>query len=182
MKIKHLILSVVLATLMIPGSLLAQKTELYELTESFKEMEDITFTELNADEITVKSDESEGMQYVMENIEVVRMIQIEKDRKLSDKYFNKFYKILSKTPYIEVMTVNDGSGENISLYISKNGDENVNEAAMILKEKKDVFIIYMKGNIDLEEIGGFDKLIHMKSMKGMCLDGKKMHIKVCDDD
>ncbi len=175
-------LTIILALFIMPGFLIAQNTELYELTESFKDLEDISFTELNADEITVKSDESKGLQYVMENIEVVRMIKIEKDRKLANKYFNQFKKLLTEEPYIEVMTVNDGSGENISLFVQKDDKEYVKEAAMIIKEKKDVFFIYMKGKIDLAEIGGFDKLFHMKEMKGMCLDGKKMHIKVCDDD
>jgi len=166
--------------LVLPAYLAAQDSSLDKLTKSFGEMDDVTYAQLQSNDIKIESEGNEGMNYVINNLEVVRMISIEKNRKKSEKYFAEFSKIVSQPPYIEVVTIVDEE-ETFSIYVNRGSDNNIKEAVLITREGKDANFIYMKGDINLEKLGGFDKLVQLQNMKIPCMDGKKMEVKDCKD-
>ena len=143
-------------------------------------MDDVTYQQLQSNDNKIESEGNEGMNYVINNLDVVRMISIEKNRKKSEKYFAEFTKILSQQPYTEVVTIIDEE-ETFSIYVNRGADNNIKEAVSITRQGKVANFIYMKGNINLEKLGGFDKLVQLHGLKMPCRDGEKMEIKDCKD-
>jgi hypothetical protein len=80
--------------------------------------------------------------------------------------FNEFAGVFNPKDYKELMTVQEGR-EYFKFMTKSAGGDKVSEFVMLLKDKTEVGVISLTGNIDLGDISNMSKFMNIKGMENL---------------
>ncbi len=96
--------------------------------------------------------QGDDIKQALEQIEIIQVIRCETE-KTSSKTRNEFYSkamaALTDDSYISMMSVKTDDGDNVGFYANQKEDGKLNEVILMVKEKDEVMMAYVKGDIDL---------------------------------
>jgi len=88
--------------------------------------------------------------------------------------YNEFAAVFPAGTYKELMTVNEGR-QNIKFMTKQDGGGKITEMVMLMKDKTEVAVLSLTGNIDLSTVSKLSKGMNIHGIEGL---GKmKMHVK-----
>ena len=174
--ITRIILS--LCVIFMASGMMAQ-SNLLNVIEKYSELEKADYVKVNAEDIEIDADANDKIAYMINSLETIRVLEIEKDKKSSAAMYQKAYDILKKDPYTEIISVKS-EDEMVSIYVNKEGNDRILESALLVKEGKSATIIYMKGDFSLKKIGGITQMLSEEMMKNITVHGKHVFDKHCE--
>ncbi len=160
----------VLCVIFMASGMMAQD-KLIGIIDSFSDLDNIEYVKVNAADIDVGEDTDDHIMYILDKLETIRVLEIEKNRKAADEMYKKASKVLKDNPYIEFMSVKTAD-ENVNMYVNKEGDDRLLEGALLVKEGKSATIIYIKGDFSLKKIGGIANILSSGFLQGIKVDGE----------
>jgi hypothetical protein len=100
------------------------------------------------------------LTYAFDSTKIVKAVSI----------YNEFAGVFPASSYKELMTVNEGR-QNIKFMTRQDGSGKISEMVMLMKDKTEVAVLSLTGNIDLATVSKLSKGMNIKGMEGL----KKMH-------
>jgi len=91
-------------------------------------------------------------------IKIIRPDTLEISQKAVDRFLTNVRSALQDDSYARVFEVNDDDGEYVSMHVSQSGDGVFHEMALLIEEQDDFTMIYMKGDVDMNEFNFGDFL------------------------
>ena len=85
-------------------------------------------------------------------------------------YYNEFAGAYASSAYKELMTIQEGR-QHIRFLTKPGANGKISEFVMLMKDKDEVGVISLAGNIDLSSISSLSKFMNIKGMENL----KKMH-------
>jgi hypothetical protein len=85
--------------------------------------------------------------------------------------YNEFAGLFPSNIYKELMTINEGR-QNIRFLTKQDGAGRINEMVMLMKDKSEVVVLSLTGNIDLSTVSKLSKGMNIHGMEGL---GKMKH-------
>ena len=85
--------------------------------------------------------------------------------------YNEFAGLFPATSYKELMSINEGR-QNIKFLTKQDASGKINEMVMLMKDKTEVAVLSITGNIDLATISKLSKGMNIKGMEGLNKMGK----------
>ncbi len=150
----------------VPVFLFAQETPLNKIFSKYVEDPGFSTTEIKTSEVSFEWEQDENTEHirkVLSDIESIRIINLDEEspegKVSAEKFHQKIMKAIEKADYVDVITVRD-DGESVNLYFLEKGDK-LREVALVVREKENVSLITITGDIDPEMI------IHKETLKGL---------------
>ncbi|MDP1621494.1 MAG: DUF4252 domain-containing protein [Bacteroidales bacterium] len=84
--------------------------------------------------------------------------------------YNEFAGVFPGGTYKELMTINEGR-QNIKFMTKQDASGKINEMVMLMKDKNEVAVLSLTGNIDLSTVSKLSKGMNIHGMEGL----KKLH-------
>ena len=134
----------------------AQRSPLGKVIDKYSGKEGISVQEidLKSEEFTSQFKvEGEEIEAALAQLEVLKIINCEKGSASFDKFYGKTSKALQDEAYSELMKVNSDDGEDVALYSMQLENGLVEEFVLMVKEDSGLMMIYVKGEIPMEDIG-----------------------------
>ena len=88
--------------------------------------------------------------------------------------YNEFAGVFPAGSYKELMTVNEGR-QNIKFMTKQDASGKINEMVMLLKDKTEVAVLSLTGNIDLSTVSRLSKGMNIHGMEGLRKIGNHHH-------
>jgi hypothetical protein len=88
--------------------------------------------------------------------------------------YNEFAGVFPANQYKELMTVNEGR-QNIKFMTKQDANGKINEMVMLMKDKNEVAVLSLTGNIDLSTVSKLSKGMNIKGMEGLHKMNKRQH-------
>jgi hypothetical protein len=88
--------------------------------------------------------------------------------------YNEFAGVFPASQYKELMTVNEGR-QNIKFMTKQDASGKINEMVMLMKDKKEVAVLSLTGNMDLSTVSKLSKGMNIKGMEGLHKMNKHQH-------
>ena len=88
--------------------------------------------------------------------------------------YNEFAGVFPAGTYKELMTVNEGR-QNIKFMTKQDGSGKISEMVMLMKDKTEVAVLSLTGNIDLSTISQLSKGMNIHGMEGLKKIGNPHH-------
>ena len=79
--------------------------------------------------------------------------------------YNEFAGLFPSATYKELMTVNEGR-QNIRFLTKQDGSGKISEMVMLMKDKTEVSVLSLTGNIDLSTVSKLSKGMNIRGMEG----------------
>ncbi|MCX6280154.1 MAG: DUF4252 domain-containing protein [Bacteroidetes bacterium] len=80
--------------------------------------------------------------------------------------YNEFAGLFPSSTYKELMSVNEGR-QNIKFLTKQDASGKINEMVMLMKDKNEVAVLSLTGNIDLSTVSKLSKGMNIKGMEGL---------------
>ncbi len=165
---KKLIFTILAALFMIP--VFAQETN--DLFEKYNGKEGFTSVNISKElftmmaQMNVESEDEEAKEMIeaMGKLDIIRILMLEKDDS-NNKDFNEFrdeLKDFNLTTYTELMNIKE-NGDNVKIMVKKEGDI-FGEWLLLIDQDDEVGFISISGDIDIETMSKFSKVMGMKGM------------------
>lgn len=165
---KKIIITILAALFIVPA--FAQNAN--ELFEKYNGKEGFTsvniskelFTMMAQMNVETEDDEAKDMIEAMGKLDFIRILMLEKDDS-NNKNFNKFrdeLKNFNLSTYTELMNIKE-NGDNVRIMVKKEGNL-FNEWLLLIDQDDEVGFISISGDIDIETMSKFSKVIGMKGM------------------
>ncbi len=171
---KQLIKIIVITLLLLPASIFAQ-SEIDNLYKKYAGEDGFTsinispemFKFLSSIDMSDSANEVKQSQNVMEQLDGLKILVYEQPE---DKAYIDFYKEIKNSlplsDYAELMSIQD-SESNIQFLIKKAGKNRISELLMIVKGDKEVLIMSMTGDIDMNTISDISNSLDVKGMENL---------------
>ena len=88
--------------------------------------------------------------------------------------YNEFAGVFPASTYKELMTVNEGR-QNIKFMTKQDANGKINEMVMLLKDKTEVVVLSLTGNIDLSTVSKLSKGMNIHGMEKLKNLGNQHH-------
>jgi hypothetical protein len=88
--------------------------------------------------------------------------------------YNEFAGVFPASTYKELMTINEGR-QNIKFMTKQDSGGKINEMVMLMKDKTEVAVLSLTGNIDLSTVSKLSKGMNIHGMEGLKKMGKAPH-------
>ena len=88
--------------------------------------------------------------------------------------YNEFAGAFPASTYKELMTINEGR-ENIKFMTKQDAAGKINEMVMLMKNKTEVAVLSLTGNIDLSTVSKLSKGMNIHGLEGLDKIGKQHH-------
>lgn len=171
---KQLIKLTVIIAILLPATIFAQ-SNFNELYEKYAGQDGFTsinispemFKFLSSIDMSDSSKDSKQAQYVLQQLEGLKMLVYEKPE--GKEGFDFYKEVKSKLPlkeYTELMTVKD-SDSDIKFLIKKAGKNRVSELLMIVVGDEEVVVMSMTGDIDMNTISDISNSLDVKGMENL---------------
>lgn len=175
---RSIVITAILTIFMASGIMAQDK--LIGIIDSFSDLDNIEYVKVNAADIDVNEDADDHIMYMLDQLETIRVLEIEKDKKASKELYDKAYNVLKNDPYTEFVSVQTAE-ETVGMYVNREGNDRILEGVLLVKEAKSATIIYMKGDFSLKRIGGIANYLNHEFLQGLKVDGKHVfHHHKCD--
>lgn len=168
-----------LCVIFMASGMMAQN-KLLGVIEEYSDLEKSDYVKVNAEDIELDADTDDKIAYLINSLETIRVLEIEKDKKASAALYQKAIKILSMEPFTEIISVKS-EDETVKVFVNQEGDDRILESALLVKEGKSATIIYMKGDFNLSKIGGFGHVLSGEMMKNIKVHGEYVFNKHCEE-
>jgi len=167
---KKLIITILAALFLVP--VIAQNTN--ELFEKYNGKEGFTSVNISKElfsmmaQMNVETDEDDDAAEMIEamgKLDFIRILMLDKSE-TSNKEFSKFRDEISSfnlKGYTELMNVKE-NGDNVKIMVKKEG-EIFSEWLLLIDQDDEVGFISISGNIDMETMSKFSKVMKMKGME-----------------
>jgi len=86
--------------------------------------------------------------------------------------YNEFAGVFPASTYKELMSVNEGR-QNIKFMTKQDGSGKISEMVMLMKDKTEVAVLSLTGNIDLSTVSRLSKGMNIHGMEGLKKIGDK---------
>jgi hypothetical protein len=100
------------------------------------------------------------LTFAFDSTKIVRAVSI----------YNEFAGVFPASTYKELMTINEGR-QNIKFMTKQDAAGKISEMVMLMKDKTEVAVLSLTGNIDLSTVSKLSKGMNIHGMEGL----KKMH-------
>ena len=80
--------------------------------------------------------------------------------------YNEFAGVFPASAYKELMTINEGR-QNIKFMTRQDAGGKINEMVMLMKDKSEVAVLSLTGNIDLSTVAKLSKGMNIHGMEGL---------------
>jgi hypothetical protein len=101
------------------------------------------------------------LTYAFDSTKIVKAVAI----------YNEFAGVFPPNTYKELMTLNEGR-QNIKFMTKQDNAGKISEMVMLMKDKDEVAVMSLTGNIDLTTISKLSKGMNIKGMEGLHKMGK----------
>jgi hypothetical protein len=88
--------------------------------------------------------------------------------------YNEFAGVFPASTYKELMTINEGR-QNIKFMTRQDASGKINEMVMLMKDKTEVAVLSLTGNIDLSTVSKLSKGMNIHGMEGLKKMGNPHH-------
>jgi hypothetical protein len=88
--------------------------------------------------------------------------------------YNEFAGVFPANTYKELMTINEGR-QNIKFMTKQDASGKINEMVMLMKDKTEVAVLSLTGNIDLSTVSKLSKGMNIHGMEGLKKMGEQHH-------
>jgi hypothetical protein len=88
--------------------------------------------------------------------------------------YNEFAGVFPAATYKELMTINEGR-QNIKFMTRQDASGKINEMVMLMKDKTEVAVLSLTGNIDLSTVSKLSKGMNIHGMEGLKKIGNPHH-------
>lgn len=88
--------------------------------------------------------------------------------------YNEFAGVFPASTYKELMTINEGR-QNIKFMTKQDASGKINEMVMLIKDKTEVAVLSLTGNIDLSTVSKLSKGMNIHGMEGLKKMGNPHH-------
>lgn len=148
--------------LFLSTSMFAQEDAISKYFSKYVDNEDFTvvyvsgkmFEIINKMELDFDDDEAEAVLSVVKDLQGLRILTTENE---GQKYYKEALNIINTKEYETLMTVREGSSENVQFLVKDNGDV-LNELLLLVGGGDSEFVlISFMGEIDLNEVGKLAK-------------------------
>lgn len=156
------------ALLVMPLTIMAQKGPFDELFEKYSETDDVTSISISLGGLNISingDDEMENIFGLMDQVDKVNILNFEnhyKSFKNSD-FFKEVNAIIEKNNYEQLVDIKS-KDENVSIYIIEGEDGIVKEGLIIANEDDEAAIISVRGRMNVSDFLGMHK--HMSHYHG----------------
>lgn len=149
--------------LFLSTSMFAQEDAITKYFSKYVDNEDFTvvyvsgkmFQMINKMELDFDDDEAEAVLSVVKDLKGLRILTTENDSK---RYYNEAVNIINTKEYETLMTVREGSNENVQFLVKDDGGDTLNELLLLVGGGDSEFVlISFIGAIDLNEVGKLAK-------------------------
>ncbi len=150
-----------LALMVMPLTLMAQKGPFDDLFDKYSETEDVTSVMISMDGIKINfggDDEAAEIFKLMDQVDKINILSFEnhyKSFKNSD-FFKEVNDIIKKHEYQQLVDIKS-KDENVSVYIIEGENGLVKEGLIIANEDDEAAIISVRGNMNVSDFLGMHK-------------------------
>jgi hypothetical protein len=88
--------------------------------------------------------------------------------------YNEFAGVFPANTYKELMTINEGR-QNIKFMTKQDASGKISEMVMLMKDKTEVAVLSLTGNIDLSTVSKLSKGMNIHGMEGLNKMGHPHH-------
>jgi hypothetical protein len=109
------------------------------------------------------------MKKMMEQLTGLKVLTFSFDSTKMSKavsVYNEFAGVFPANQYKELMTVNEGR-QNIKFMTKQDASGKISEMVMLMKDKTEVAVLSLTGNIDLSTVSKLSKGMNIKGMEGL---------------
>ena len=167
-KMKKLIITILAALLIVP--VFAQNAN--ELFEKYNGEDGFTSVNISKElfsmmaqmDVETEDEDANDMVEALGKLDFIRILMLEKDES-NNKDFGKFRDELNAfnlTGYTELMNIKE-NGDNVKIMVKKEGDI-FSEWLLLIDQDDEVGFISISGDIDMETMSKFSKVMKMKGM------------------
>jgi hypothetical protein len=155
---------IILSLVVLPGFLLAQSTPFSDIYTTYVSEQGFETTEMMPGSTSFEWEnnlDAQNIKDMIKDIESVRVLEYDGSGKISrDKLWKKLTSASQEGNYTEVMSMK-GDEQEAALYMMKRSDGIYSEIALIAKEKDEIVMVTITGNID------FGKMFSPETMKSL---------------
>jgi hypothetical protein len=183
---KKVMLSLVcMAFLMVPNLLNAQ-SPIDKVFEKYASQEGFTTVNITKEMFQMLMQMGKGdvkdtsiveMKKMMEQLTGLKVLTFSFDSTKIVKavsVYNEFAGVFPASTYKELMTINEGR-QNIKFMTKQDAAGKISEMVMLMKDKTEVAVLSLTGNIDLSTVSKLSKGMNIHGMEGLKMMGNPHH-------
>ncbi len=130
-----------------------------ELFHMMMQMSEGNSTDTNMVEMKKMMEQLTGLKvltFAFDSTKIVKAVAV----------YNEFAGVFPSSTYKELMSLNEGR-QNIKFLTKQDASGKINEMVMLMKDKNEVAVLSLTGNIDLSTVSKLSKGMNIKGMEGL---------------